>query len=73
VRYPRALRWRTVAVFDLRPPASDAAAHAYRNLANASGETPHQVRVLSGTQLIREGGQRGLKIARADIAAGAPP
>ena len=71
VRYPQGRRWVTVAVCDARPTASGIGADAYRNLCNGRGETPQQVRVLSATQLRREGGQRDVSIADADVARGA--
>jgi hypothetical protein len=55
-------------VSDVRTTASAVAADAYRNLRNGRGETPRQVRVLRAGQLRREGGQRDVNLADADIA-----
>ena len=71
VRYPHARRWVTLALFDVRPTAAGVAANAYRDRHNGRGETPRQVRVISAGQLRREGGQRDLTIAEADVARGA--
>jgi hypothetical protein len=71
VRYPHAGRWVTLALFDVRPTAAGVAADAYRDRHNGRGETPRQVRVVTAGQLRREGGQRDLTIAEADVARGA--
>jgi len=68
VRYPHARRWVTVAVSDVRPTAANIAANAYRDRPNGRGETPRQVRVVTAGQLRREGGQRDVRIADADVA-----
>jgi hypothetical protein len=62
----------TVAVSDQRPVAAGVAADAYRNLRNASGETPGQVRIVSAAQLLREGGRGEVRAADADVARAAP-
>ena len=67
VRYPQAGRWVTIAACDDRAAASGVASEAYRDRRNGSGETPRQVRVVSTAQLRREGGQRDLEIADADV------
>jgi hypothetical protein len=67
VRYPRARRWLTVAVSHARSEAARTAADAYRDLEDGSGETPRQVRVVSASQLRREGGQREVSLADADV------
>jgi len=67
VRYPHGRRWVAVAVSDTREAVTRIAADAYRNLANDRGETPRQVRVVSATQLRREGGYQAIVIAEADI------
>jgi hypothetical protein len=71
VRYPHARRWVTLTVSESRPIAAGMAADAYRDRPNGRGETPRQVRVVTAGQLRREGGQRDLNIADADIARGA--
>lgn len=71
VRYPHARRWVTLTVSEGRPTAAGIAADAYRDRPNGRGETPRQVRVVTAGQLCREGGQRDLNIADADIARGA--
>ena len=43
------------------------AADAYRDLEDGSGERPRQVRVISAPQLQREGGQREVSLADADV------
>jgi hypothetical protein len=58
-------------VFDGRAAAAGVAAGAYRERRNGRGETPWQVRVVTAGQLRREGGQRDLNIADADVARGA--
>jgi hypothetical protein len=70
VRYPRARRWVTLAVSDLRPIAAGIAADGYRDLRNGRGEAPRQVRVVTPGQLRREGGRRDVTIADADVARG---
>ncbi|HET7378655.1 MAG TPA: hypothetical protein VFJ24_01310 [Gaiellales bacterium] len=70
MRYPHARRWVTVGVADLRPIAAGVAADGYRDLRNGRGETPSQVRVVTVGQLRREGGQRDIDIADADVARG---
>jgi hypothetical protein len=67
VRYPYGQRWIAVAVSDTRDAVTRVAADAYRNLANDRGQTPRQVRVVSATQLRREGGEPAIVIAEADI------
>ena len=67
VRYPRARRWLTVAVSDARSEAAHTAADAYRGLEDGSGELPRQVRIISAPQLRREGGQREVSLADADV------
>jgi len=67
VRYPQGQRWMTVAVSDHRPTASTAAAEAYRDLRNARGDAPRQVRVISATQFVRESGRRAVKSADAEL------
>jgi hypothetical protein len=68
VRYPHARRWVTLTVSDVRPTAAGIAADAYRGRPNGRGETPRQVRVVTAGQLRREGGQRDVSIAHADVA-----
>jgi hypothetical protein len=61
----------TLTVSDVRPTAAGIAAAAYRDRPNGRGETPRQVRVVTADQLRREGGQRNVRIADADVARGA--
>jgi len=68
VHYPRARRWVTLAVFDVRSTAARVAAEACRERRNGRGETPWQVRVVTADQPRREGGRRDVSIAYADIA-----
>jgi len=67
VRYARG-RWMTVAMKATRAAASTAAAAAYRGLLDTWGAAPKQCRVVSAAQLVREGGQRGIRLANAEIA-----
>jgi hypothetical protein len=67
VRYPRG-RWVTVAMKATRATAATAAAAAYRELLDTWGAAPRQCRVVSAAQLVREGGQRGIRLATAEIA-----
>jgi hypothetical protein len=67
VRYPRG-QWVTVVMEKTRATASAAAAAAYRGLLDAEGEVPNQCRIVSAAQLVREGGQRQIRIAAGEIA-----
>jgi hypothetical protein len=67
VRYPQGGRWVTVAVSDSRAGAARVAADAYREHCNPRGETPTQVRIVSATQLVREGGEQEIHIADAEL------
>jgi hypothetical protein len=70
VRYPQGGRWVTVAVSDTRASAARLAAGAYRERHNPRGETPMQVRIVSAAQLMREGGEREIRIADAELITG---
>ena len=63
VRYPEGGRWVTVAVSDTRNGAASVAADAYRQRHDQRGHAPTQVRIVSAAQLVREGGERELRIA----------
>jgi hypothetical protein len=67
VRYVRG-RWVTVAIRSTRATASTAAAAACRGLLDTWGAAPKQCRVVSAAQLVREGGQRGIRLATTEIA-----
>jgi hypothetical protein len=67
VRYPRG-RWVTVAMEETRARAATAAATAYAALLDGRGETPSQCRVVRAAQLVREGGEREVRIAESEIA-----
>jgi hypothetical protein len=67
VRYPQGGRWVTVAVSDSRASAAKVAADAYRGHCNPRGETPTQVRIVSAAQLVREGGEREVNLADAEL------
>jgi hypothetical protein len=73
VRYPHGLKWVTVSMASTRGAASAAAAVAYEGLVNAGGEVPRQCRIVSAGQLVREDGERGVRIADVDIARRADP
>jgi hypothetical protein len=66
VRYPQG-RWVTLAIEESRAAAAAVAARAFRELFNAHGDTPKQCRVVSAAQLVREGGERELRAAAAEI------
>jgi len=67
VRYPRG-QWLTVAMEPTRAGAATAAADAYAALLDGRGDTPSQCRVVRAAQLVREGGEREVRLADADIA-----
>jgi hypothetical protein len=58
VRYPGARGWMTVASSATR----DAARGAYDDFRAALGEPPSRVRIVSGAQLVREGGWRETRV-----------
>lgn len=68
MRYPHGQRWVTVSKAETRRIAANAAAAAYRDLINTQGDTASQCRVVSSGQLVREGGQRGLRRAHDEAA-----
>jgi hypothetical protein len=68
VHYPRGRQWVTVAMAETRETASKLAANAFFGLRNGRGDTPRTCRVASGAQLVREGGQREIRHADAEIA-----
>jgi hypothetical protein len=70
VRYPQGLRWVTVAVSDTRNGAASVAADAYRERHDQRGQAPTQVRIVSAAQLVREGGEREIRIADAELMGG---
>ena len=70
VRYPEGLRWVTVAVSDTRDSAARLAANAYRERHDQRGQAASQVRIVSAAQLVREGGERELRIADAELMGG---
>lgn len=67
VRYPQGRRWVTVVVSETRRAAATLAADAYKGLADRRGETPRQVRVVSASQILREGGNSDLGLAYSDL------
>jgi hypothetical protein len=67
VRYSQS-RWETVALCATRMVATHIAADAYQSLRNTEGEAPHQVRVVSASQLTLEGGEREISLAAVDLA-----
>ena len=70
VRYPEGGRWVTVAVSDTRNGAASVAADAYRERYDQRGQAPTQVRIVSAAQLVREGGERELRLADAELMGG---
>jgi len=68
VHYPRGRQWVTVAMAETRETAAKVAANAFFGLRNGRGDTPRTCRVASGAQLVREGGQREIRHADAEIA-----
>ena len=58
----------TVAKAVTRESASMQAADAYQGLRDAQDETPTQCRVVSAGQLVREGGQREIRLVDDEIA-----
>jgi hypothetical protein len=67
VRYPHAERWDTVAVSATRGVAAQLAGGMYRDLRNAAGQSPGQVRIASDDLLRREGGDVAVQRAAADL------
>ncbi len=67
VRYPHADRWETVAVSAARGTAATLAGGIYRDLRNAAGEAPVQVRIASDELLRREGGDAAVRRATTDL------
>jgi hypothetical protein len=67
VRYPKG-QWATLAIEGSRAAAVAVAARAFPGLLNARGDTPRQCRVVSAAQLVREGGEREIRAAAAEIA-----
>ncbi len=67
VRYPHAERWDTVAVSATRGVAAQLAGGMYRDLRNAAGQSPGQVRIASDDLLRREGGDAAVQRAAADL------
>jgi hypothetical protein len=64
VRHPGARGWITVASSETR----DAARSAYDDFRAGLGEPPTRVRIVSGDQLVREGGWRETRVADAAVA-----
>ncbi len=67
VRYPHADRWETVAVSAARGIAASMAGGMYRDLRNAAGQAPVQVRIASDDLLRREGGDAAVRRAATDL------
>ena len=68
VRYPHGRQWVTVAIADSRARASTIASQVFPGLLDAGGETPRQCRIVSSAQLVREGGEREVRLADGEIA-----
>ena len=64
----RKKRWVSVTMAQTRVRAFTAAAGAYQGLPDRRGQGPRQCRVGSVAQLIREGGDRAVGLADAEIA-----
>jgi hypothetical protein len=58
----------TVAMAESRDRASAIASQVFPGLLDARGETPRQCRIVSAAQLVREGGQREVRLADDEIA-----
>jgi hypothetical protein len=58
----------TVAMAESRERACTLASQVFPALLNAGGETPRQCRIVSAAQLVREGGQREVRLADDEIA-----
>jgi hypothetical protein len=67
VSYPQEVRWVAVYMSETRRAASDLAAHAYRTVRNDRGRAPNRLRLVSRGQLVREGGDKAIRRADADI------
>jgi hypothetical protein len=68
VRYPHGERWlAVVSMVETRRAAARIAAGAYVERLDASGRAPTQVRVISATKLLSEGGQAAVDRAAADL------
>jgi hypothetical protein len=67
VRYPAGNRWVAGAVSDDRRAAERLAPGVLRYLKNDRGRAPAEVRIVSLSDLIVEGGEDALERARADL------
>ncbi len=67
VRYPHAEEWIAVDVTEERREAAKAASLVFRELTNADGLPPNQVRVIDAERLMAEGGQDAINRAAADL------
>ena len=67
VRYRAENRWVAGAVSDERRAAARLAPEVFRYLKNDRGRAPTEVRIVSITDLIVEGGEDALERARADL------
>lgn len=67
VRYPHGERWETVAVSAHRGVAASLAGDMYRDLRDAAGRSPMQVRIASDEKLRRAGGEAAVLQAATDL------
>jgi hypothetical protein len=67
VRYPHGERWLAVVNMVERRAAARIAGDVFADRLDASGRAPTQVRVISTSKLMREGGQAAVDRAVADI------
>jgi hypothetical protein len=68
VRYPHGERWLAVVnMVETRRAAARIAGDVYADRLDASGRAPTQVRVITTSNLMREGGQAAVDRAVADI------
>ena len=67
VRYPHGQRWETVAVSAHRGTAASLAGGMYRDLRDAAGRAPMQVRIASDELLRRAGGEAAVRESAADL------
>jgi hypothetical protein len=67
VRYPNGQKWETVAVSAHRGTAASLAGGMYRDLRDAAGRAPMQVRIASDELLRRAGGEAAVREAAADL------
>lgn len=73
VSYPDEVRWVAVYLSETRRAASDLAAHAFHTVRNDRGRAPNRLRLVSPGQLVREGGDKAIRRADADILRQADP